>query len=58
MIGPIKFGENGEWTTPRIICVQFQGITGGDLEQFKDWSRQVVVYPSQYQSGKLVYPLQ
>src|SRR5580704_2134039 len=58
VIGPIKFGENGEWTTPRIICIQFQGIDGHDLDQFKDWSRQVVVYPSQYQSGKLVYPLQ
>jgi len=58
IIGPIKFGENGEWTTPRIICIQFQGIDGHDLDQFKDWSRQVVVYPSQYQSGKLVYPLQ
>ena len=57
IIGPIAFGENGEWTTPRIICIQFQGITGNDLDQFKDWSRQVVVYPAQYKSGKLVYPL-
>jgi hypothetical protein len=42
----------------RIISIQFQGIDGHDLDQFRDWSRQVVVYPSQYQSGKLVYPLQ
>jgi branched-chain amino acid transport system substrate-binding protein len=58
IIGPIKFGDNGEWTTPRIICIQFQGIDGHDLDQFRDWSRQVVVYPAQYQSGKLNYPLQ
>ena len=58
VIGPIKFGENGEWTTPRIICIQFQGISGGDLAQFQDWKRQVVVYPDQYKSGKLDYPLQ
>jgi branched-chain amino acid transport system substrate-binding protein len=57
IIGPIKFGENGEWTTPRIICIQFQGIDGHDLDQFKDWSRQVVIYPAKYQSGKLEYPL-
>jgi branched-chain amino acid transport system substrate-binding protein len=57
VIGPIKFGDNGEWTTPRIICIQFQGITGHDLDQFKDWSHQVVVYPPQYKSGQLVYPL-
>lgn len=58
VIGPVKFGENGEWTTPRIICIQFQGISGGDLAQFQDWKRQVVVYPDQYKSGKLDYPLQ
>jgi len=58
IIGPIKFGENGEWTTPRIICIQFQGISGHDVDQFKDWSRQVVVYPAKFQSGKLEYPLQ
>jgi branched-chain amino acid transport system substrate-binding protein len=56
VIGPISFGPDGEWTTPRIICIQFQGITGGDLDQFKDWSRQVVVYPKDYKSGELVYP--
>jgi branched-chain amino acid transport system substrate-binding protein len=58
VIGPIRFGENGEWATPRILCIQFQGISGHDLDQFKDWSRQVVVYPPQYKSGKLVYPLE
>ena len=58
VIGPVKFGENGEWTTPRIICIQFTGISGGDIAQFQDWSRQVVVYPPQYKSGKLVYPLE
>lgn len=58
VIGPVKFGENGEWTTPRIICIQFQGISGGDLAQFSDWNKQVVVYPDQYKSGKFQYPLE
>jgi branched-chain amino acid transport system substrate-binding protein len=57
VIGPVSFGPDGEWTKPRIICIQFQGITGGELDQFKDWSRQVVVYPAEYKSGELVYPL-
>jgi len=56
VIGPIKFGEQGEWTTPRIICIQFQGIAGNDIGQFKDWSRQVVVYPNEFKSGNLIYP--
>jgi branched-chain amino acid transport system substrate-binding protein len=58
VIGPVQFGENGEWTTPRIICLQFQGITGGDLDQFKDWKRQVVVYPKEYKDGELIYPFE
>jgi len=58
IIGPVKFGENGEWQTPRIICIQFRGLTGHDLDQFKDWSHQVVIYPPQYKSGNLEYPLQ
>jgi branched-chain amino acid transport system substrate-binding protein len=58
VIGPIEFGANGEWKTPRIICIQFQGISGNDLDQFKDWSRQVVVYPPEYTSGKLIYPFE
>ena len=58
VIGSVKFGENGEWTTPRIICIQFQGISGGELSQFQDWKRQVVVYPPQYKSGKFAYPLE
>jgi branched-chain amino acid transport system substrate-binding protein len=58
VIGPIEFGDNGEWKTPRIICIQFQGISGSDLGQFKDWSRQVVVYPPEYASGKLIYPFE
>lgn len=56
VIGPIKFGAQGEWTTPRIICIQFQGVSGNDLGQFTDWKRQVVVYPKEFKSGNLVYP--
>jgi branched-chain amino acid transport system substrate-binding protein len=56
VIGPIAFGPDGEWTTPRIICLQFQGVTGGDLEQFRDWQRQVVVYPREFKAGNLIYP--
>jgi branched-chain amino acid transport system substrate-binding protein len=58
VIGPIKFGKDGEWTTPRIICLQFQGITGSDVERFQDWKRQIVVYPKEYKSGDLVYPFE
>ena len=58
VIGPIQFGPDGEWTSSRIICIQFQGITGSDLSQFKDWSRHIVVYPKEYKSGEMVYPFE
>jgi len=58
VIGPIAFGQDGEWTTPRIICIQFQGISGNGLDQFKDWARQVVVYPHEYKAGNLIYPFE
>jgi len=58
IIGPISFGPDGEWTKPRIICIQFQGVSGSDLEQFKDWPHQVVVYPRDYKSGNLLYPFE
>jgi len=56
VIGPISFGPDGEWKEPRIICIQFKGISGNDLEQFNDWSRQVVVYPPEYKAGELIFP--
>jgi branched-chain amino acid transport system substrate-binding protein len=56
IIGPIEFGDNGEWRTPRIICTQFQNIDDNNIGQLKDWTRQVVVYPPAYKAGDLVYP--
>jgi branched-chain amino acid transport system substrate-binding protein len=38
--------------------VQYQGIKGNDLEQFKKAGTQVVVWPRELKSGELKYPLQ
>jgi branched-chain amino acid transport system substrate-binding protein len=54
--GDISFGPNGEWAQPRVLQVQFQGIKGNDVGQFKDISTQVVVTPDAYKSGNLIYP--
>lgn len=56
VIGPISFGADGEWKNPRIICIQFKNIAGNELGQFKDWSRQIVVYPTEFKAGELIYP--
>jgi branched-chain amino acid transport system substrate-binding protein len=56
VMGEVTFGTRGEWTRPRVLQVQFQGITGHDLDQFRDGSRQVVVAPQEVASGSLIYP--
>ncbi len=54
--GDIKFGENGEWAQARVLQIQFQGVKGNDVEQFKNPDTQVIVAPQQYVSGKVRYP--
>jgi len=56
VIGPMAFGDDGEWKTPRIIYAQFQNVGGGDIGQFKDMSRQIVVWPAEFKTGSLIYP--
>jgi branched-chain amino acid transport system substrate-binding protein len=56
VVGDVKFGPHGEWAQSRVLQVQFQGIKGNDLAQFKDVSTQVVVTPAEYKSGDMIYP--
>lgn len=56
VMGSITFGERGEWTTPRVAQVQFQGVEGHDVDQFRDGTRQIVVAPPELASGSLIYP--
>lgn len=56
VMGEIKFGAKGEWAEPRVLQVQFQGISGNDAEQFRNGSRQIVVTPPNFTSGKFIFP--
>jgi branched-chain amino acid transport system substrate-binding protein len=38
------------------LQVQFQGITGHGVDQFQTGSRQIVVSPPDFASGKLRFP--
>jgi branched-chain amino acid transport system substrate-binding protein len=55
-MGDIRFGAKGEWPQPRVLQVQFQGISGHGVEQFRDGSRQIVVSPPNFASGDLRFP--
>ncbi len=54
MVGNIKFDSVGEWTTPRVVMVQFRGIKGKDLEQFRLPGKEVIIAPAAYKSGDLL----
>jgi branched-chain amino acid transport system substrate-binding protein len=56
IVGDIKFADNGEWATPRVLQVQYQNIKGNDLEQFKKPGTQIVVFPPEVKSGAYLYP--
>ncbi|HEY1798881.1 MAG TPA: amino acid ABC transporter substrate-binding protein [Stellaceae bacterium] len=54
--GDIKYGSNGEWAEPRVLMVQYHGVQGDDLAQWKNDSRQTILWPPKYATGKLNYP--
>jgi len=54
--GDIRFGAKGEWAESRVLQVQFRNVKGNDPAQFKGIETQAVVDPSDYESGKLIYP--
>jgi branched-chain amino acid transport system substrate-binding protein len=56
VVGKIKFGPDGEWAKSRTVTIQFQNIKGNDMEQFRQPGKQVIVYPSEFKSGNLIYP--
>jgi branched-chain amino acid transport system substrate-binding protein len=56
VMGAVRFGVKGEWAQPRVLQVQFQGISGHEPGQFRDGSRQIVVSPPDFASGKLIFP--
>jgi branched-chain amino acid transport system substrate-binding protein len=56
VVGPVKFGPNGEWQTSRTLMVQFQNIENGDLEQFKHAGKRIVLLPEEWASGEFKFP--
>jgi branched-chain amino acid transport system substrate-binding protein len=56
IVGDIKYGSNGEWAEPRVLQVQYHDVQGSDLEQWKNDSRQTILWPEKYATGKAKYP--
>ncbi|WP_424627764.1 amino acid ABC transporter substrate-binding protein [Bradyrhizobium sp. SYSU BS000235] len=58
IVGDIKFGDRGEWAEPRVLLIQYRGIVGNDVEQFKQAGKQVILDPVAFKSGDLVTPFE
>jgi len=58
MVGPIKYGPDGEWANPRVVQAQFRGVTDKNMDQFRQAGRQVVLYPDAYKTGDVVTPFE
>ncbi len=56
VVGDVAFGNKGEWSKSRILTVQFQGIKGTSVDDFRDGKGEVVVWPDQYKAGDVVLP--
>jgi branched-chain amino acid transport system substrate-binding protein len=54
--GDIAFGPDGEWAAARPIWVQYHGIKGHGVEQFRGAETVTILAPAQSRTGDLVYP--
>jgi branched-chain amino acid transport system substrate-binding protein len=58
IVGPIRFGPDGEWASPRVIHAQFRGVADKDMDQFRQPGRQVILWPEQYKIGEAIVPFE
>jgi branched-chain amino acid transport system substrate-binding protein len=54
IVGDIAFGTDGEWSKPRVLEVQWQGIKGNTLDDFKDTSVEKILTPGDYKTGTVI----
>ncbi|MBV8393813.1 MAG: amino acid ABC transporter substrate-binding protein [Alphaproteobacteria bacterium] len=56
LVGDVSFNEQGEWSAAQVIAVQFQGVSGNGVDQFKDPKTEVILWPPKYKTGDIAYP--
>jgi branched-chain amino acid transport system substrate-binding protein len=56
IMGDIKFGAKGEWAQSRMLQVQYHGIKGNGLDQFKGMDTQTVLTPPDLKTGNVIFP--
>ena len=56
IVGDVRFAANGEWEKPRVLMVQYTGITGNGLDQFRSAGPYAVLYPPEFKTAEPVTP--
>ena len=56
IVGDIKYGPNGEWAEPRVLEIQFHGVEGNGLDQWRNDSRVTILWPPKVATGTMIYP--
>jgi branched-chain amino acid transport system substrate-binding protein len=56
VVGNITFGKDGEWAKSRVFFTQFQHVTGNSMDQFRDTTHEVIVWPNESKAGDMIYP--
>jgi branched-chain amino acid transport system substrate-binding protein len=58
IVGPIRYGPDGEWASPRVVQAQFRGVVDKNVEQFRDPKKFVVLHPEQFKTGDVIAPFE
>jgi len=56
IVGDITFGKDGEWSKSRVLEIQWQGVKGNTLDDFKDATNEVILTPDEYKTGTVTEP--
>lgn len=52
IVGPIKYGSNGEWEKARVFMIQFHDVKPNNVEQFTDPKTRPILTPKEYATGE------
>jgi branched-chain amino acid transport system substrate-binding protein len=56
IMGEVKFGAKGEWVESRFVVVQYHGIKGDALDQFRGMETQTIIGPPRFKTGEMIFP--
>ena len=58
VVGDVRFAKNGEWTVGHPIFVQYRGVVGNDIDQFRKPGKTPIIFPKEFKSGDLRSPFE